>query len=62
MQVIRDLFNSKKFVVSLVGAATMVAVKLGAPETNIEELLTVVAPFLAYIGAQGFADWGKEGR
>jgi hypothetical protein len=57
---IKELFASKKFVSALISLVTMVAIKLGVPETDITELVTIVSPMLAYIGAQGFADLGKE--
>jgi len=60
MQVIKDLFGSKKFVASLIGLATAVAMRLGVPETSITELIAIISPILTYIGAQGFADMGKE--
>jgi hypothetical protein len=60
MSIIKDLFKSKKFVVSLLGVITAVAVKFGVPETSIEELLATISPFMVYVGAQGFADLGKE--
>jgi len=60
MQVIKDLFASKKFVASLVGLVSAVAFRLGVPETELTELLAVISPILVYIGAQGFADQGKE--
>jgi hypothetical protein len=60
MKVIKELFASKKFVSALIALVTMVAVKLGVPETTITELVTIVSPMLTYIGAQGFADMGKE--
>ena len=60
MEVIKDLLNSKKFVASLIGLITAVAVKMGVPETEISELVAIVSPMLVYAGAQGFADIGKE--
>jgi len=60
MQVIKDLLSSKKFVASLVAMLTAVAIRLGMPEVQIEELIAIISPVLAYIGAQGFADLGKE--
>ena len=56
MNVIRQLFNSKKFVTALLGVVTQVALVLGVPEITIGELTVVISPFLTYIGAQGFAD------
>lgn len=60
MNVLKDLFNSKKFVAALLAVVTAVAVRLGAPEVQIEELIAIVSPFLTFIGAQGFADRGKS--
>lgn len=57
---IRDLLDSKKFVASLVAVVTAVLVRLGVPEIQVAELLSVISPLLVYIGAQGFADIGKE--
>ncbi len=59
MTVLKDLFSSKKFVGALVTMASAVGVRLGIPEIEIQEILTLISPMLAYIGAQGFADHGK---
>lgn len=56
MSIIRDLFNSKKFVTALLGVATAIALRLGVSEIQVEEILAILSPFLTYIGAQGFAD------
>lgn len=56
MQVLRDLLDSKKFVTALIAVAVEVALKLGVPELTVAELTTIISPFLAYIGFQGFAD------
>ena len=60
MNVIKELLNSKKFIAALVGVATSVAIQLGIPEVRIDEMITIISPILAYIGAQGFADMGKS--
>lgn len=60
MQTLRNLFNSKKFIASLVATATAVALELGFPEVAVEQVLAAISPLLTYIGAQGFADMGKE--
>lgn len=60
MQIIRDLFNSKKFVTALLGVGTAVALRLGVTEIQVEEILAILSPFLTYIGAQGFADGRKS--
>tara|TARA_R110002167_G_scaffold93122_2_gene249798 strand:+ start:1991 stop:2224 length:234 start_codon:yes stop_codon:yes gene_type:complete len=55
-----DLLNSKKFVQALLGVIVGVAVRLGVPEIEVTEILAIISPLLASIGAQGFADMGKE--
>lgn len=60
MKLIRELLASKKFVTSLLGCVIAVMVKAGIPATSVDELLAIVSPFLAYVGAQGLADMGKE--
>lgn len=56
MNTISALLDSKKFVTALLAVATEIALKLGIPELTVAELTTIVSPFLAYIGFQGFAD------
>lgn len=51
-----NLLKSKKFRVALLGVLTPIAVKLGMPETTVAELALIVSPFLAFIGAQGYAE------
>lgn len=60
MRVIKDLLRSKKFVGAMITMVTAIAIRLGMPETTVSEILALVSPMLAYIGAQGFADIGKE--
>ncbi len=60
MNILRELLDSKKFIAALITMASAIAVKLGIPETSIGEIVALVSPMLAYIGAQGFADIGKE--
>tara|TARA_R110000764_G_scaffold36736_1_gene81938 strand:+ start:13353 stop:13586 length:234 start_codon:yes stop_codon:yes gene_type:complete len=60
IQTIRELFDSKKFVQALLGVAIAVAVRLGVPEIEVAEIVAIISPLLASIGAQGFADIGKE--
>lgn len=59
MNVIRNLLDSKKFIASLLGVVTSIAVQLGIPEVQVEEIMAILSPLLVYIGAQGFADRGK---
>lgn len=60
MNILRELLDSKKFIAALITMLTAVAVRLGIPEITIGEIVALVSPMLAYIGAQGFADIGKE--
>ncbi len=55
-----DLLYSKKFRTALLTTLGLVAVHFGAPETKVEEMIALAAPFLTYIFAQGQADKGKE--
>lgn len=57
--IVRDLFLSKKFVVALLTVVAMFAAYKG---WNVDPMtiLPFLAPPLAYIGAQGWADSGKE--
>jgi hypothetical protein len=57
---IRELLDSKKFVQALLGVAIAIAVRLGVPEIDVVEIIAIISPLLASIGAQGFADLGKE--
>tara|TARA_R110000796_G_C14524572_1_gene431229 strand:+ start:767 stop:1000 length:234 start_codon:yes stop_codon:yes gene_type:complete len=57
---LRDLLDSKKFVQALLGVVIAVAVRLGVPEIEVAEIVAIISPLLASIGAQGFADIGKE--
>lgn len=52
------LFSSKKFVAALVAAlVAFIAAYFGF---SPEKVMAVISPLLAYIGAQGIADLGKE--
>jgi hypothetical protein len=55
----KTLFTSKKFLVALVGLVVATTAHFGL---NLDEaaILTLLTPILAYIGAQGIADFGKE--
>lgn len=57
--IVKDLFLSKKFLVALITAVGTVTAYFG---WNVDPtaLLAVATPFLIYIGAQGWADSGKE--
>jgi hypothetical protein len=61
---LKDMFTSKKFVVFF----TMVAVAAlstfgGIEEAQAKELISNITPIaMAYLGAQGLADFGKHGK
>lgn len=57
--IVRDLFLSKKFLVALFTAISAFAAYRG---WNVDPMtiLLMASPFLVYIGAQGWADSGKE--
>lgn len=57
--IVKNLFLSKKFVVALLTAAGVVTMYFGY-NVDPTKILTVLSPFLLYIGAQGWADAGKE--
>lgn len=59
MLILKNLFLSKKFIVALLTLVGSVTTYLG---WNVDPttLLAVVSPLLVYIGAQGWADSGKE--
>lgn len=58
-KVLKDLLLSKKFVVALLACFAAVAARYGW-EVDTQTIIAVVSPFLVYIGAQGWADSGKE--
>lgn len=58
-KVLKDLLLSKKFVVALLACVAAVAARYGW-EVDTQTIIAVVSPFLVYIGAQGWADNGKE--
>src|SRR5882724_6461190 len=58
-KIVKDLLLSKKFVVALLTGGGAVAAYLGW-SVDPTRILLLVSPFLAYIGAQGWADAGKE--
>lgn len=59
MQVIKDLFSSKKFVAMLLGIVVTLLSKVGLDvEPEVQEHLINLT--MVYIGAQGVADAGKS--
>lgn len=58
-KILTNLLLSKKFLVALLTAGGSVAAYLGW-HVDPMQVLAVASPFLIYIGAQGWADAGKE--
>ena len=59
MKAIRDLFGSKKFLVSFISVAAHLAGRYGF-DVDQEAMLTILSPLYAYLVAQGVADHGKS--
>jgi len=57
--IVKDLFLSKKFVVALLATAAAVASYFGF-NVNPTSIIIFITPLLVYVGAQGWADVGKE--
>jgi uncharacterized membrane protein YoaK (UPF0700 family) len=60
MELIKDLFSSKKFVAAIVFIVGLIASNLLGADLGTEELLAISAVAAAYITGQGLADLGKE--
>lgn len=58
-QVIKEAATSKKFIVTVASVITAAAMKIGL-ELPTEAVATILAPAIAYILGQGWADTGKE--
>ena len=54
-----EIFKSKKFWASLVGLVVTVLGHFGL-DLNVEQIMTVVSPILAYVLGQAISDAGKE--
>jgi hypothetical protein len=52
------ILKSKKFIAALIAGAVAFASEMFGMDSR--EILLMVSPFLAYIGAQGISDIGKE--
>ena len=52
----KDLLQSKKFRVAILAVLSAVAIRLGMPETQVEELALILSPFLVYIGGQSYSE------
>lgn len=58
-KIVKDLLLSKKFVTALLTAICAFAAYFGW-NVDVTHILVIVSPMLAFIGAQGWADSGKE--
>lgn len=58
-QVIKEAATSKKFIVTVAGVIAAAAMKINL-ELSTEAVATIIAPVIAYIIGQGWADSGKE--
>lgn len=58
-QVIKEAATSKKFIVTVAGVIAAAAMKINL-ELSTEAVATILAPVVAYLFAQGWADSGKE--
>ena len=56
-----DLLKSKKFQMAVAGVVVVIVAQF-IPEIDEAELTKIVALMIAYIGAQGLADFSKEAR
>jgi hypothetical protein len=54
-----ELFKSKKFQMAVAGGVVVIVTQF-IPEIDESELTKIVALIIAYIGAQGLADFKKE--
>ncbi len=61
MNIITDLFSSKKFIMALSGIVVVVVVNF-VPEIDEESLTQIVGLILMAIFGQAMADFGKEAK
>jgi hypothetical protein len=62
MKIIKELLTSKKVIMTLVGiAATILLPRLGINLTE-DQIERISYAIMAYVGAQGMADFGKEAK
>ena len=57
--VIKEMLLSKKFLSALAGVIAAAVGRLGLDLAS-EDLMTILAPLMAYIVGQGLSDQGKE--
>ena len=59
IETIKALATSKKFIASVAGVVVAAVAKIGL-DLDTEAVATLLAPIIAYIIGQGWADNGKE--
>lgn len=59
LYVIKEMLMSKKFLSALAGVISAAVGRLGLDLAS-DDLLTILAPLMAYIVGQGLSDQGKE--
>ena len=59
IETIKEMFLSKKFMTALASTIAAAAMRIGL-ELPVEDIAAILAPLLAYILGQGWADTGKE--
>jgi len=56
----KDLLKSKKFWVSLLTTALVAITVLSGVDIDVEQIVAMISPMIAYLIGQGIADQGKE--
>jgi len=59
LSVIKSLLGSKKFVTALAGVIASAVLKFGIEGIDVETIMAIISPLLAYILGQGIADSRK---
>lgn len=57
--VFKEMLTSKKFIASVAGVIVAATARIGL-ELPVEDVAAILAPIIAYIVGQGWADTGKE--
>jgi hypothetical protein len=59
LDVLKEMLTSKKFLAAVAGVLVAAAARIGL-DLPVEDVAAVLAPIIAYIVGQGWADAGKE--
>ncbi len=60
MEVLKKLFASRKFVVSLAGIIFVLLTELAHLQISEDAVMTIVGIIASFVVGQGLADFGKE--